>query len=153
MGGIHALRFVELFPELVAGVVLLDTPPPEFERERLELLSPGEREERAALLADGRSRAAEIVGRERDGTVADARPFARLPEATPLAVVVADSQDFGVLGDLDEHRSLWLQRSRGWLKLAVRSEWVVAEGSGHMVHHDRPGLVIDVVRRMFDAVR
>ena len=150
MGGIHALRYSELFPASVVGVVLLDTPPPGFEEARMTLLSPVEREERQATLSEGRSRAPEIVGRERDGAAAETWEFNGFPSTRPLAVVVADSQYFGELGSEAEHRALWMRLSRGWLELSSRSELVVATGSGHMVHRERPGLVLDVVRRLID---
>ncbi|MBT8487462.1 MAG: alpha/beta hydrolase [Gemmatimonadetes bacterium] len=152
MGGIHALRYSDLFPEEVAGVVLLDTPPPGFERDRLDLLSTQEREDRQRALKEGRARAPPAVGRERDGAAAEPWEFDRFPRQRPLMVVVADSQDFGELGSLEAHRSLWIRRSSEWLNLSASAELVVASGSGHMVHRDRPQLVVDVVARLIEGV-
>ena len=148
MGGIHALRYTDLFPEDVAGVVLLDTPPPGFERDRLQLLSDVEREERQRALEEGRSRAPAAVGRERDGAAAERWEFDSFPRERPLIVVVADRQDFGELGSPEAHRSLWISRSSEWMGLSTSAELVVASGSGHMVHRDRPQLVVDAVTRL-----
>lgn len=153
MGGVHLLRYADLYPEDVAGVVLLDTPPPGFEEQRLALLTAEEREQRRRALADGRSRAPPAVGRERDGAAAEGWEFAHYPEQRPLFVVVADHQDFGALGSQAAHRRLWMQRSSHWLSLSQDSELVIAEGSGHMVHHDRTQLVLDVIARLIDRVR
>jgi len=153
MGGVHVLRYADLYPEDVAGVVLLDTPPPGFEEQRLALLTAEEREQRGRALAEGRSRAPSAVGRERDGAAAERWAFEHYPEERPLFVVVADHQDFGDLGSADAHRHLWMQRSSQWLSLSQNSELTIAEGSGHMVHHDRTQLVVDVIARLIDRVR
>ncbi len=148
MGGIHALRYADLYPETVAGVVLLDAPPPGFELERMALLSAEEQRRRRAALEEGRSRAPEVVGRERDGASAELWSFEGFPATRPLVVVVADSQYFGELGSEEAHRTLWMRLSEQWLSLSDRSEFMVATGSGHMIHRERPGLVLDVIRRL-----
>ena len=153
MGGVHALRYADLFPQHVAGVVLLDTPPPNFELDRLKLLSAAEREDRGQALAEGRLRGPAVVGRERDGAAAERWEFDGFPVERPLFVVVADQQDFGDLGSPEAHRSLWVQRSSQWLDLSDNADMVVASGSGHMIHHDRPEVVVEVVMRLIDRVK
>ena len=118
MGGIHVLRYADLYPEDVAGVVLLDTPPPGFEEGRLGLLTADERQQRREALAEGRARAPTAVGRERDGAAAERWTFDQYPEERPLVVVVADQQDFGDLGSADAHRRLWVEQSSQWLRLS-----------------------------------
>ena len=152
MGGIHALRFAELFPQTVNGVLLLDTPPADFEERRMELLSDAERVQRLEQLAQGRERAAPVVGRERDGAAAEVWDFADFPRSTPLIVTVADSQHFGELGSGAAHRELWASQSRGWLGLSTHSEFRVATRSGHMIHHDRPDLVVDLVEFLIEEL-
>ena len=152
MGGVHVLRYASLYPSDVAGVVILDTPPPGFEEERLTLLTPDEQAERRRLLRAGASRAPEAVRLEREGARPEAEwRFPDFPGSVPLAVVVANAQDFGELGSLAAHRQLWMDRSRQWLSLSERSTLTVAEGSGHMVHHDREELVRALVLSMVAA--
>ena len=153
MGGVHVLRYADLYPDDIAGVVLIDTPPPGFEAERLALLTADEREQRRQVLAEGRTRAPPAVGRERDGAAAERWAFDHYPEERPLFVVVADRQDFGDLGRAEAHRRLWMERSSQWLHLSQDSELVVAQGSGHMVHHDRTELVLDVIARLISRVK
>jgi pimeloyl-ACP methyl ester carboxylesterase len=148
MGGVHVLRYADMFPDSVAGVVLLDTPPAGFEQDRMTLLSDRERDQRRRELSEGRARAPEVVGRERDGAELDAWEFSGFPVLEPLIVVVGDSQDFGDLGSQEAHRRLWIRRSEEWLDLSERSELVVATGSGHMIHRDQPRLVLDLIRRL-----
>lgn len=152
MGGVHALRYADLFPEDVAAVVLIDTPPPGFEQDRLLLLSAQERERRKEALAEWQSSAGPVVGLERDGANSEPWTFDRLPPDLPVSVVVADRQDFGEIASVDAHRDLWVQRSSQWLEMTANTELVVARGSGHMVHHDRPELLVDVVARLIARV-
>lgn len=153
MGGVHALRYAELFPDSVRGVVLLDTPPPEFEHERMGLLTPDEREERRTALAAGRARAPSVVGRERDGATAESWTFAGLRRDVRIVAVIADRQDFGQLGSQRAHRHLWGRLSEAWLGLSDRAELLVAPQSGHMIHHDRPDFVLDVIQRVVGCAR
>jgi hypothetical protein len=44
--------------------------------------------------------------------------------------------------------SIWMEGSREWLDLSSRSRLAVAEGSGHMVHHDRQEIVVEYVLSM-----
>jgi pimeloyl-ACP methyl ester carboxylesterase len=146
MGGLHVLRYATLYPDNVTGVVILDTPPPGFEEGRLELLTAEEREERQRVLRLGLNSAPEAVRLEREGAqIASEWDFSAFPPTVPLEVVVADSQDFGDLGSPAAHRQLWLDASRQWLHLSVAARLTVAEGSGHMVHHDRPDVVLGLV--------
>ncbi len=148
MGGVHLLRYVDLFSGSVAALVLIDTPPSTFETERLKLLTEAERQARERALAEGRARGPPIIGRERDGAASEAWTFSALPGGVPLTVIVGDEQDFGESGSEARHRNLWRELSEEWLALATDSELLIAEGSGHMVHIDRPDLVLAAVRRI-----
>lgn len=152
MGGVHVLRYVTLYPDQVAGVVILDTPPAGFEERRLGLLAPDEREARRRLLRAGLEGTPETVRLEREGARSPSEwDFSAFPSTLPLVVVVADSQNFGDLGSQAAHRRLWREGSREWLTLSRRARLIIAEGSGHMVHHDRPGIVLRAVRAMIEG--
>lgn len=154
MGGVHVLRYATLYPDGVAGVVILDTPPPGFEERRLTLLTPQERAERERVLLEGAASAPEVVRQEREGAQQPSEwEFSDFPNELPLVVVVADSQDFGELGSPLAHRRLWMERSRGWLALSANARLTVAAGSGHMVHHDRQETVAEHILSMIAAVR
>lgn len=146
MGGIHALRYAVLYPDQVAAVVLLDTPPIDFEGMRLELLTDSEREDRKAMLAAGAASAPVVVRQEREGarprTEWDFRGFNR---RIPLFVVVADAQDFGPHGEQESHRRLWVEQSRRWSELSDHASFEIARGSGHMVHQDAEKMVLDAI--------
>lgn len=120
-----------------------------FNDRRLELLGSDERRERARVLAEGLVGVPDAIRFEREGLEAE-RPlgFQAVPPSTPLAVIVADSQDFGTLGSQDAHRELWVEMSRTWLDLSEAGRFVLASGSGHMIHHERGTLVLDAVLQL-----
>jgi pimeloyl-ACP methyl ester carboxylesterase len=152
MGGVHVLRYATLYPDEVAGVVILDTPPPGFEQKRLTLLTSEERAERERVLLEGLATAPGVVRLEREGAQPPSEwNFADFPDELLLVVVVADSQHFGDLGSPSAHRELWIESSREWLALSLHARLAVAEGSGHMVHHDRPEIVIEHILSMIAA--
>jgi len=149
MGGVHVLRYASLFPDHVLGVAILDTPPAGFEEARRDLLTAEERMQRERLLEDGSSRGPPVVRQERQGAeAAEEWDFATFPREVPLIVVVADTQNFGDLGSATAHRELWISKSRQWLELSEHAEFRVAEGSGHMIHHDRRDLALEAIQRL-----
>jgi pimeloyl-ACP methyl ester carboxylesterase len=66
----------------------------------------------------------------------------------PLFVISADAQDFGAPSAAEEHRLLWVELQGRWGELSDRFQLLIAEGSGHMVHHDRPAAVVQAVRSL-----
>ncbi len=153
-GGLHMLRFAERSPESVTAVVLLDTPPPGFEARRMELLTPREQAERRRVLDRGLEGAPEAVSLERHGIQLEASlGFDAYPRAVPLVAVVANGQDFGDLGSQDAHRELWTVMSSAYPALSDTGELLIAEGSGHMIHHERPALVLGLIRRLVEDWR
>jgi len=154
MGGLHVLRYASLFPDAVAGVAILDTPPARFEEARRDLLTSEERAERVRLLEDGGSRGPTVVRLEREGAGGTTEwDFSTFPREVPLIVLAADSQNFGDVGSVTAHRDLWISKSRQWVELSDNAEFLVAEGSGHMIHHDRRDLIVEVIRRLIGPSR
>ena len=148
MGGLHVLSFARQYPEEIAGIVLLDTPPRGFEEARLGLLTESERQARAEALSSRLEGSPDAIRLEREGAQAPGEwDFAGMDRLLPLFVVTADSQDFGDVRSVEAHRELWVSGARRWLALSDDSHFLIAEGSGHMVHHDRQRLVEEVIRR------
>ncbi|MEM8983644.1 MAG: alpha/beta hydrolase [Pseudomonadota bacterium] len=148
-GGYHMLRFAAEYPERVIGVVLIDTPHPAFEDRRLALLTARQRREREVAVAASRAAAspavqAEYAAAERDGAL----DFGDFPVDTPLVVVTGDSQDFGYPSVAAELHAAWVEEQRRWLLLSAKSRLVVAVGAAHMVHRERPELIVDAIGRL-----
>ena len=153
-GGWQMLRLAAAVPDKVAGVVLIDTPPIDFEERRMSLLTPGERSARRALLERAAQRTSTVVGEERDAAQRDnARGFEDFPRNVPLIVIVANGQEFGAGSKNDEHRQLWVRMSRAWTDLSDLPEFILADGSGHMIHHDRPAIVMNAIMHLAQRLR
>jgi pimeloyl-ACP methyl ester carboxylesterase len=75
---------------------------------------------------------------------------------------------FGALGDLPlvvlshdpnhpdapaEEEATWVEAQERLAALSTGSERIVATGSGHYIYRDRPDLVVDAIRRVFEAAR
>ena len=153
-GGYHMLRYAIAFPDRVAGVVLVDTPHPDFEEQRLKLLGPDQAAAREDAVARSRAAAPEPVQQEYAGAELDGElDFSGFPQDVPLVVIAANGQEFGSPSTASEHRRLWIDLQAQWLELSRRSELIVAEGSGHMVHWDQPELVLNAVRSLLPGGR
>jgi pimeloyl-ACP methyl ester carboxylesterase len=57
------------------------------------------------------------------------------------------------LEDMSSYEDVWQQIQEELAALSSRGKVVVAEQAGHMIHQDQPGLVVDAVREVVDAVR
>lgn len=146
-GGYHMLRFAADHPDRVTGVLLVDTPHPEFEDRRLALLTEEQRRERESAVAASRAAASASVRAEYLGAqVEGAMDFAEFPDTMPLIVVTADAQDFGYANLSGALRTAWIEEQAQWLKLSHASRLVIVSGAGHMVHRERPDIIVDAVR-------
>ena len=175
-GGLVVQLYASRFPDEVAGMVLVDSSHPNLARHserlgrmgrvafRLKLLAPlgiarfiidvpsGDPESRPSsvramekeLLATTRSfrtMASELAGlRESLNQAAEDRP--RLGRK-PL-VVLTEGQ---------RRMEFWHAMQEQFTELSDSSEWQVVNGAGHFIHHDKPGVVVDAVRRVVESVR
>ena len=120
----------------------------------MSLLTPREQARRRELLASAARRAPSVVVAERKAAQRDnARGFADFPRDLPLIVIVANAQNFGANSKNADHGQLWVEMSRAWMELSESSEFVIADGSGHMIHRDRPAIVVDAVERMVQRMK
>ncbi len=131
LGGLYLQMFARSYPADVAGVVLLDSTiaeePPEYDP--LWEMEPGSAEflEGAGMPESTRQ-------------VREAGPF---PDV-PLTVLAAT--DHG--SDLHELEPILLEFQRRLAQVSPQGKLVVAEGSGHQIQDDRPGLVIAAIREI-----
>jgi len=79
----------------------------------------------------------------------------------PLVVLSAEKsidvealQSIGLPGDfpIDEIQPIWLALQDELAALSTNSTHVIAEGSGHAIHLDRPDLVIATIRQVLSQV-
>lgn len=134
LGGLYVQMFARKYSSDVSGVVLLDSASTE---------APSELKTRARLEPGSVAYREEEGIAESNEQIRNAGPF---PD-TPLTVIAAT--DHGPFFKDWEPTLMLLQRQLS--TLSPRATLIVAEGSGHDIQIDRPGTVIDAIRRMVFA--
>jgi pimeloyl-ACP methyl ester carboxylesterase len=196
LGGIYVRAFAGLYPDEVAGIVLIDSsheqdslrrtlPASQEEaiRKRRADLEPGavlepfgvvrlfvplagdmdamplDADQKRALLATwyrtGAIRSLLYEDQAAESELARPQPPERLG-AIPLVVLTAAREGRGVRyskEELPEQVQGWLDLQDDLARLSSRSGHIIAEHSGHYIHHDEPELVIDAIHKMVNAAR
>jgi pimeloyl-ACP methyl ester carboxylesterase len=196
LGGIYVRAFAGLYPDEVAGIVLIDS---SHEQDSLRRRLPASQEEGirkqktdlqlgavlepfgvvrlfvpldgdlaampldvnqkrsllATLYRTGAIRSLLYENQATESELARPQPPDRLG-AIPLVVLTAAREGRGVRYSKEELP----KQVRGWLdlqddlaRLSSRSEHIIAEHSGHYIHHDEPDLVVDAIHKMVNAAR
>ena len=161
-GGLYVRTFAARYPDVVSGVVLVDASHEStFERPTvaemrtvLSMTTASRSVSRAKRMLAGRN---DIEGAlrlrssfrwallgESLALHRTARELAAAspPRSMPTAVVTAGS------GDRE-----WLELQRDLAAQSAHSTHVIADGSGHFVHLDRPEVVVDAIRHVVDVAR
>ena len=175
-GGLIVQVYASRFPDEVAGMVLVDSAHPDLARRpgrleqmgrvafRLKLLAPlgiarlmidvpsGNPESRPGsvramekeMLATTRSfraMASEMEGlRESLNQAAENRPkLGRKP-----LIVLSEGR---------RKIAFWHAMQEQFTELSDSSEWQVVDGAGHFIHQDKPGVVVNAVRRVVESAR
>jgi pimeloyl-ACP methyl ester carboxylesterase len=134
LGGLYVQMFARKYPNEVSGVALLDSASPE---------APKELKTRARLKRGSAAYLEEEGVAESNRQVENAGPFPDIP----LTVIAAT--DHGPFFKKWESTLMRLQQQLA--SLSPRGNLIVAQGSGHYVQSDRPGMVIDAIGRMVQA--
>jgi Serine aminopeptidase, S33 len=151
MGGAITLILAATHPEDIAGLVLLDPPPPGFIDRFLDLAPAGSDE---AGWANG------VPNPENFDIVASFRQVETpaLPASVPVVVLTHDVGDPPPCfpcspgypaGELE----VWWQEAQAALAEALHGKLMVAEGSSHYIETDRPDLIVAVTRDVVNAAR
>lgn len=147
VGGTYALRFATLYPDKVAGLVLVDARLKHF-RERceahdLDLCSPPGL---LGILQPDHVRE-EMAGLEE--TELQAPEPEELGDLPVTLIAATEPPAYAS----DEIQEVWLDVQREFAAGLVNGRYVVAEGSGHFIHQDDPELVVTEIRRMVEQIR
>ncbi len=141
------LRFAYLYPEDVAGIVLVDARLKEFrercEAENFKLCTPPGSV--ATLLPDHVRE--ELRGLEE--SEAETPSPHELGEI-PITVIAATKPPVYAP---DELQALWLSVQREFADDLTNGRYVEAKGAGHYIHKDAPDLVIAEIRDLVTRVR
>jgi pimeloyl-ACP methyl ester carboxylesterase len=142
LGGMYNRIFASLYPDEVAGMVLLDPPQEEF----LDWLNIHHPEER--LSEDLKRHFATAEG-FRD-TLAELKSAAPLPNV-PITVVTATK----FINDPKRIEALpiWTASHAKWVKSLPQGRHVLAPHSGHGVQIEAPELVIELISQTVEQAR
>jgi pimeloyl-ACP methyl ester carboxylesterase len=134
LGGLYVQMFARTYPDAVSGVLLLDASSP---------LAPDELKTLAELVPGTAEYLEEAGVPESNREVLAAGPFPDVP------LIVIAATDHGPYFEAWEPVLMALQEDLA--RLSPQGRLVVAEGSGHDVHHDRADLVVDAIRALVTA--
>lgn len=147
LGGLNALKFVELYPEAVGAVVLVDARPRNFRGLCEEQGANFCRKPRAAPPDWPLAVKAEIVGTSESEETA---PTAEMLGSIPITVIASTQLWPGEDGP--KGYEVWLAAQKRLAASVENGRFVLAERSGHYIQKDRPDIVIDEIREIEDRM-
>ena len=144
LGGLYVLKFAQDFPEMVHGIVLVDSRPKEL-RSACQQFGIGScAKDPGAIIEDWPVHMrAEIAGMERSELAA---PAAKELGAIPVTVITA--VEAPSVDQPEKWREIWVNEQKSFAGALENGRYVEAVGSGHYIHHERPDLVIREILRM-----
>ena len=145
-GGLNVRLFASLFPESVAGLVLVDATPVDFPSREASLDTTAEREKRRTSLGLAPQAFRDELAAMADSAeqVRSAPPLPRVP----VIVLTASHRD-----DSASFREAWLGLQRRLNDSIPGARQVMAATSDHYVQFDQPDLVVDAVREVVRTAR
>ena len=147
-GGLVTQLYARRYPTSVAGVVLVDSLAPAWDRELEAILTPDQVAERRAI-PNGEPLTNEDI-RTSEDAVAAGPPFPSVP-----LVVLRHGRPFevGPVWPRVEIEALWASQAADLAKLSPTSTLLLAAQSGHRIHQDQPQLVADAIHAIVDPGR
>jgi pimeloyl-ACP methyl ester carboxylesterase len=142
LGGLYALKFAELHPDRVAGIVLVDGRPAEFAKEcarrGLEICAaprPPQPDWPDHIKA-------ESAGVGASDLSSPAAESLRVP-----VTVISANRAYPIDGGAEAIQA-WVDMQKDFARRAPMGRFVLADGSGHYVQREQPQLVMDEIQRM-----
>ena len=146
LGGPLIRVFAGMYPNEVAGMILIDPaqetfdewtkihPPPGFKDEEAKIAKApqGLRDEYAAI-----------------GETYEQARTARVPPGIPVTLLTA-MQDQGMPA---EARRVWAEKQKEWIDKVPGGKRIVAEKSGHFIQLQEPELVINAIKEVVEKAR
>ncbi len=143
LGGPFVRVFANMYPNEVAGLVLIDpsqeafhlwtktNPPPGFKEEvaKMAQAPAGVRDEYAAI----------------DATYEQARA-SRIPAGVPVTLISA-TQDESMPA---EARKVWAEKHKEWIQKVTGGKLIIADKSGHFVQAQEPVLVVNAIKELVE---
>jgi pimeloyl-ACP methyl ester carboxylesterase len=165
LGALNVQVFAASYPDVVAGLVLLDPSPRGWlAGESFPELRGLFRKETAVMrgMADEASVSSNATERMRTAFLdAVASEHEQLLERTagqlaaiesfgeiPLTVIASTEPNPGFGASAEAFQEYWIEESRRLAARSQRGRFILAEGSGHHIHLDAPSVVIDAILKV-----
>jgi pimeloyl-ACP methyl ester carboxylesterase len=167
LGGLNVQVFVDLYPDLVAGAVLLDPPPLGFiTGETFPELYQMAGEETAGLhaVAESARRATDpeenarasyfqTLASEHAMMMADSADQVTAIDSfgdTPLIVLASGKPNPAFGNSAEDFQRFWNEQSQALATKSANGAYILAEESGHNLYADVPDVVLDAVRQVVE---
>ena len=152
-GGMNTRLYASEYPKEVVGIVLVDSTH-EDESDRMLAVLPPEMLKKAKP-EDMVVRNAE--GIDFDKSVAQLRT-AKWRRDIPLVVLTRGSatlnpNDYAVPSLAPKFEEIRLELQQELVRRSAKGRQIIAEKSGHFIHHDQPELVIEAIRQVLEESR
>ena len=144
-GGIYVRVFADMYPNEVAGMVLID-PSQENFNDWLKKNQAARMKEAEAEIA----KAPEGVRAEGAATeiaYAEARAT-KVPARIPVTLLTATEDQ-----SMPEAHTVWIEKHKEWIATVPGGRHVVVEKTGHFIQLQQPKLVIDTIRETLNQKR
>ncbi|MFN8493324.1 MAG: alpha/beta hydrolase [Caldilineaceae bacterium] len=165
-GCLHARLFAHQCPEKVAALVFLDSTLPDLGEKLLPFLPPPTAQDSEALQSFRATQEDPKITEEVEGLVANAC-FAQVQAYRSLGDIPLVHLNSGSLV-FDPGASWWppdlpaelaeaftqsfSESKLALINLSSKGREVFVQGSGHYIHHDKPEVVIDIVRQVINEI-
>jgi pimeloyl-ACP methyl ester carboxylesterase len=144
-GGLYVNVFARLFPNDVAGVVLIDaTHPSQFEYIKEE--QPILYSTFITTTAMGKTRYEASILKNMHTEFASFGPFPDIP----LVVLTAEKSS---IFENEKMRKKWLEFQEDLASMSFKATHKIVAGSGHFIHKDKPNIVIKEIKRIVSTSR
>lgn len=141
-GGLNVRLYASMYPEEVAGLILLDSCHEDQNKVMAKELPP-------EMQADYFGQfGAEGTLAQFEESLEQVRPYKTLGEM-PLTVVTGGNQP----DHTTESWAHWMNFQKALALLSINSRHVILEDAGHSVHIDHPEAVVEEIRKMVESVK
>ena len=143
LGGPYVRVFANMYPNEVAGLVLLDPAQEAFHLWTKTNPPPGFKEEMAKMATAPESLRNEYAAV--DATYEQART-AKIPAGVPVTLISA-MQDESMPAEV---RKVWTEKHKEWIQKVPGGKLIIAENSGHFIQGQEPALVVNAIKQQVE---
>jgi len=140
-GGINVRLFASTYPELVAGVILIDSCHEDQNNKMVPLFS---KEVQDDYFKGFEFECSLIEFEESLEQVRNEKSLGNVP----LYVITGGTQPIHTTGSW----AYWMEFQKDLIYLSTNSKHFIVEDAGHAIHKDRPDHVVQLIRNMFESV-